>query len=107
MKPETSKLWTKALAYLEEAEELKKFDEFKKAMGKAIEAFLIAIQAINALSRDLKKPDLEVFAENAVLDFVEFILSKDYTPNKMVDWVRSKLIWLSDNLQQDTFLPLK
>jgi len=107
MKPETSKLWTKALDYLGEAKELIKFDEFNKAMGKAIEAFLAAIQTINALSRDLKMPDLEVIAENAVLDFVEFICSKDYTPNKMVDWVHNKIKWLSDNLPPSIYLPVK
>lgn len=107
MKPETCKLWDKALGYLEEAKELKKSGIFKKATGKAIEAFLVAIQAINALSRDLEMPDLEVFAENAVLEFVEFMESKDYTPNKMIDWVRRSLKRLSDYLPPNTFRPVK
>jgi len=58
MKPETYNFWEKALGYFEEAEELSKSNKFQEAMWKATEAYVVAMQAINALSRELEMSDL-------------------------------------------------
>jgi len=107
MKPETNNLWEKALGYLEEAEQLSKDKEFHEAMRKAIEAFVAALQAINALSREMEMPELWVIGENAGLAWLEFMDSKHYTPKETVEWIRGRLKWLSDELPLDTFRPLK
>ena len=107
MKPETNDLWKKALGYLEEAEELLKDKKFQEAMRKAIEAFFAAINAINALSKELEMPDLATIAMNAGLAWLELMDSKRYTPKEMVEWIHMRLKWLSDELPPDTFEPLK
>lgn len=107
MKPETYNLWEKALGYLKEAEELSKGNKFKEAMRKAIEAFVAAMQAINSLSRELEMSDLSIIAENAVLAWLEFVESKHYTSNEMVEWISRRLKRLYDDLPPDTFRPVR
>ena len=107
MKPETYNMWEKALICLEEAKELSKGNKFHEAMRKAIEAFVAAMQAINALSRELEMSDLSVIAENAGIAWLEFMESKHYTPKEMVEWIRNRLIRLSDDLPPDTFRPFR
>jgi len=108
MKPETYNLWEKALGYLEEAEELSKGDKFNEAERKATEAFISALQAIKALSRELEMSDLSMMWENAGLEWIELMDSKHYRnrPNEMVKWIRRRVKRLSDDLPPDTFRPL-
>ena len=102
MKPETYNFWEKALGYLEEAEELSKGNKFEEARWKSIEAFVSAMQAINALSKEVEMSDLSIIAENAGLEWLE-LESKHYTPKEMFEWIRRRIKRLSDDLPPDTF----
>jgi hypothetical protein len=106
MKPETYNLWEKALVLFEEAEELSKGDKFQEAEWKATEAFVAAMQAINALSRELEMSDLSIIVENAGLEWLE-LENKHYRPKEMLEWIRRRLKRLSDDLPPDTFRPFR
>ena len=110
MKPETSKEWELALSYFTKAEELLRDENFQDAEQQATMAILFAARAMIALSEELEMSELSVKGNNVFNEWVERIPAfkgKRYTPKEHIEWCRSVLKRLSDELPPDTFPPFR
>jgi hypothetical protein len=107
IKPETRKYWEDALSHFENVDELIKVGDFKKATNEATLAFIFGQRSIDALSKELKMPDLTELADNVLHDFLERIYAKPYTPKENIEWARKILKRLSAALPPDTLPPFR
>ncbi len=110
MKPEIYEEWEKALSHLLNAEKLLEDENIQEAENEANAAIMLGLQTITILAKELEIPDLLVIFENACHDWCERTPEfggKHYTPKENIEWVRSTLKRLSDELPPDTLRPLK
>ena len=106
MKPEIYEEWEQALSHLLNAEKLLEDENIQEAANEADIAIMLGLHTIPQLSQELGLPDLLVIQENSFYDWCER-KRKHYTPKENVEWVRSTLKRLSDELPPDTLRPLK
>jgi nucleoid-associated protein YejK len=106
MKPEIYEEWEQALSHLGNAEKLYEDGKFQEAAKEANGAIISGCFAIIQLAEELKLPDLSVIQENVFYEWAER-KRKHYTPKENIEWVRSTLKRLSDELPPDTLRPLK
>ncbi len=110
MKPEIYEEWEQALNYLEKAEKLYEVGKFQEAAREADTAIMLGLHTIAMLAKELEIPDLLVIQGNAFHDWCERTQKfggKHHTPKENIEWVRSTLKRLSDELPPDTLRPLK
>ncbi|GAG14099.1 unnamed protein product [marine sediment metagenome] len=110
MKPKIYEEWEQVLSYLEKAEKLYEVGKIQEAENEANAAIMLGLQTIAILAKELEIPDLLVIFENACHDWCERTPAfggKHYTPKENIEWVRSTLKKLSDELPPDTLRPLK
>ena len=110
MKPKIYEEWEQALSFLEQAEKLSKDKKFPEAANKADVAIILGLHTIGILSKELGLPDLLVIQGNVLQDWEErkpVFGGRHYTPKENIEWIRSTLKRLSDELPPDTLRPVR